>query len=93
MREQNIHIETLFECIDSLRSQVVKYTQASVDPTQKYQNYDEMMNMYKDSHTILEKIKRDKQTEVKTDLLDMHMERVRLNTEREMLDRAIREVT
>lgn len=52
-----------------------------------------MMSHYKDSEVIINKIRQEKKMEVKTDLLDMQMERVRLHTELDMLENAILKVT
>jgi len=51
------------------------------------------MQHYKDSESIISRIKKEKKMEIKGDLLDMQMERVRLNTEVEMLEAAILTVT
>ena len=51
------------------------------------------MQHYKDSESIISRLKREKKMEVKGDLLDMQMERVRLNTELEMLEHSILKVT
>ena len=41
----------------------------------------------------MDKIKLTKQIEIKKDLLDMQIEKVRLKTEMEVLDKAIKDVT
>mgnify|MGYP006891284478 CR=1 FL=1 len=45
-----------------------------------------MLELYKNSKIIMEKVKMTKQIEIKKDLLDMQIEKVRLKTEMEVLD-------
>jgi hypothetical protein len=56
---------------------------------QNYEKFDKMLEFYKDSDSLLNKIKGDKKMAIKQDMLDMQLERVRLKTEMEMLDKAI----
>ena len=51
------------------------------------------MGHYKDSEQILAKLRSAKHTAIKSDLLDMQMERIRLRTELQMLEQAIGKVT
>jgi hypothetical protein len=68
---QDLEVRTLLETIDTLRKQVIKFTHATTDPLKKYDEHDEMMLHYKDSESIMNKLKNAKHTAIKSDLLDM----------------------
>lgn len=87
---QEVEVQGLIACIDTLRKQVIKYTKATQkDPLESYEKFNKMIEMYQGSEQLLSKIKNEKRQAVKKNLLDMQLERVRLQTEMEMLDKAI----
>lgn len=88
---QEFEMGSLFKCIEHLRQQLVTFTEiAQPDPTLKYKPHEHIMELYKNSQEMMNKLKLDQMIEVKKDLIDFQGEKTALQTQISVVDRKIK---
>lgn len=93
VKMQEVEIRTLIECVESLRQTLVDRTEKSRQLTNpEHQKYDQLLEIYKNSSKMIDKIKRERKIEIQKDVFDLAMLRVSKTTELQMLNLQLKQM-
>ena len=74
----------MLNCVENLRKQVIE--DQKVESANRYKKYEQVLEMYKDSEQMIEKIKQERTVEVQKDVFDLAMKKISTQAEIEMIE-------